>query len=217
MDKLILPPNAKKLIAPQHHSLSDWDFEKGASYRALGSDYYISAPTSLKMGGSGASGGDCILCRDASTLNLPEGEVRTWMRWTTSGQSPVVFRNQKALGGADMNNGYVFQFGSGSGILYRVVNGSWGQAGTISVSTDGSSWRHFRSVWWNGINLQGAEALNFMLYEEVGGEWVQRGTTLFDTQNVFKDTGIARCGIRTLLTGGYYGWFDDTEIYAPVA
>ncbi|MBA7576460.1 hypothetical protein ES708_18301 [subsurface metagenome] len=203
-------------IAAAHHSVTDWDFELGTSYRVLASDYYISAPTSLKYGVPLGSFGGSILCRIPATQCLPQGEVRTWIRTTHNFTIPGLFRNQKPLGGAEYDNSYYLIHYDPIVYLHRRVN----NIPTIRDQTTGyfksNEWIHYRTFWYNGKTPGDVPALCVDLYREVAGEWVKLGNTMYDTANSWKDSEINRCGFHVSLIYPQQAWFDNTEIWGPV-
>lgn len=203
-------------IAAGHHTLADWDFSAGAVGRSLSTDYFISAPTSLKIQTVNGSHTQGILCRIPATLCLPEGEVRHWHRCLMDYAYPATFRNQAPLGTSNYLNCYLIHMFSGSTALYL-----W-RAGVPERRdyTDGfhppDGWRHFRVVWYNGKNPTEQEALCVDIYIEDAGEWVKLGDTLYDTLNWFKDSAVNRCGTVLIVHTGKPAYQDDTEIWGPV-
>ncbi|GAJ04702.1 unnamed protein product, partial [marine sediment metagenome] len=90
-------------IAAAHHTLADWDFQHGATYRSLSAIRFISAPTSLRYSGAPGAWESAILCRIPGTQVLPQGEIRFHayriLTWTYG----ALFRNQAALGSASLD------------------------------------------------------------------------------------------------------------------
>lgn len=206
---------SSKLAHAAHHTLADWDFEKGSQYRSLASDQYISAPTSLKF--TIASAWSCvILCRIPATLNLPQGEVRSWGRSNAWTAGWYTFRNQAALGSADYQNCYRVAFTRDLATLDRIVAGTPFTIGTVPYVGASNLWHHIRLFWYNGKTPGDVPALCVDIYREVTGEWVKQGSTLYDTMNKWKDSSINRCGIYASGGSGWLLWFDDTEIWGPV-
>ncbi len=205
----------KKIL--KHHSVSDWDFEHGATYRSLSTDYFVSPPTSLKIYKAGSPYVlETILCRAAATLLLPEGELRTWVRSGYTTNRVFTFRNQEALNAASDTNCYLIQLTSTTWRLYRVIAGGFSLRGSTGASHSGTTLECWRVIWWNGFNVAGDPALCVELYKDVLSVWVKQGNTLYDTSNQFKDSGINRVGLscQTVLNVPVY--FDDTEIWGPV-
>lgn len=205
-------------IAAAHHTLADWDFEKGAEYRSLASDFYVSSPTSLKLSrgvGTGAWVG-AVLCRIPATLVLPQGEVRTWVRRSAGASAPCIFRNQAALGSANWLNCYMIYLGANIAGLYRVLSGVLLQVDSTSCSTFIGSWTHYRFFWYNGKTPGEVPALCVDIYRDIAGEWVKQGSTMYHTLNLWKDSAINRCGFRPVLSPDQAVWYDDTEIWGPV-
>ncbi|GAH92036.1 unnamed protein product [marine sediment metagenome] len=204
-----------KLLAA-HHTVADWDFQQGSQYRSLDATYFISEPTSLKLGPPPVNWPDTVLCRIPATQLLPQGEVRTWMRVHMVACYPAVFRNQHALGGADDQNCYFLQQAAAAVYLYRMVGGF----STLCDQTTGyfaiDTWLHYRTVWYNGKTPGEVPALCVDYYREIAGEWIKLGNTMYDTVNMFKDSAINRVGFHAFLYPNTYSWFDDTEIWGPV-
>jgi hypothetical protein len=213
------PPNFTKngeIYVPKHHSVTDWDFQHDALYRSLSPAAYVSFPTSLKFTGpDGNLRSDTILCRIAETQCLAQGEVRTWVRWKTYGQYPAIFRNQHALGGANLDDCYALTVFTTSWKLYRVIDGGFVLIGETAASSSVETWEHWRTVYWNGLTPDLEEALCVELYKEVDSSWVKQGDTLYDTQNQFKDSEINRSGFDGRFDDTWTPYFDDTEIWGP--
>lgn len=199
-----------------HHTLTDWDFEQGATGRSLSDDHFISAPTSLKLVSPNGVLAGIVLCRIPATLVLPQGEVRTWIRAGYNIYYPCVFRNQAALGSANMLNCYRIVLGASIAHLYRYVDGVLSFPDTTTTFTAANEWVHYRFFWYNGKTPAEQDALCVDHYREVAGEWVKLGDTMYDTDNYFKDSEINRCGFYPSPFNGYHNWFDDTEIWGPV-
>ncbi|MBA7536775.1 hypothetical protein ES705_29039 [subsurface metagenome] len=199
-----------------HHTLADWDFQHGALYRSLAADYYISEPTSLKYSGAPSSWATTILCRIPATLNLPQGEMRAWFRSNYKILTPAVFRNQAALGTANYDNCYYVRIGAVDVSLVSYVGGFPSVRDSFAYTGYMNEWRHHRVFWYNGKTPAEQPSICVDLYDDVGGEWVKQGTTLYDTLNRWKDSAINRCGHLPLLYSGRLRWFDDTEIWGPV-
>ncbi len=207
-----MPPELKE---SKHHTIADWDFQS-TSYRSLATDYYISAPTSLKFHGSSVGWFSAILCRIAGTLVLPQGEVRTWFRNHNAWPYIAVFRNQLLLGTANMDNCYYVVAFRTEAILYRRIAGTPREIGRVTISYSFDTWVHMRTAWYNGETPGGEDALCVDIYRDIAGEWVKQGATLYDTTNRWKDSARNRTGITSALAGGHLIWFDDTEIWGPV-
>lgn len=204
-----------KLVAA-HHTLADWDFMHGDTYRSLATDYYISEPSSLKFSGSTVSWVSAVLCRIPATLCLPQGEVRTWVRRNTGYGYPIMFRNQAPLGSPDYQNFYSTSLHAYGVRLYRWVGGGATNVDNTSCYTAINEWVHYRFFWYNGKTPGDVPALCLDVYREVSGEWVKQGSTLYDTLNYWKDSSVNRCGVFPLLATGHQQWYDDTEIWGPV-
>ena len=206
-----------KLIAA-HHSITDWDFEQGDTARELDHSTYVSAPTSLHFDSNPTVETNGILCRIPATMCLPQGELRTWIRANTDkvGPTPGTFRNQAALGSADIVDCYMFYWQYDLLGFYRIVNGYSTALHTFDFPRDNFVWYHTRVFWYNGKTPAEEDALCVDLYREVAGEWIKQEPTVYDTVNKFKDSDINRCGPFCYLRSGVESWFDDTEIWGPV-
>lgn len=205
----------QKLIVPAHHSITDWDFQFGASYRTLDTAKYVSAPKSLKFHGTASPNYNMILSRVAGTTVLPQGEVRTWIWSDMNPHYLATLRNQAAVGVSNYLNTYIVYVEAGQGKLWRYISGSGAQRATCSWTLTGNVWNHVRTVWWNGVTGGGTPALAVALFLEVAGAWVQQGATMFDTSNYWSASAINRCGIFVNITSGHDTWYDDTEIWGP--
>ncbi|MBA7535023.1 hypothetical protein ES705_27273 [subsurface metagenome] len=204
-------------IIPVHHSLADWDFQYGALNRSLSADRFISAPTSLRL--KRAAGGawyDMILCRLPATQCLPQGEVRNWFYGYLTAYMPCCFRNQAALGSANHNNCYYIYLPGESSILYRTVDGFGTTRDTSTFHVDSNTWTHVRVFWYNGTTPGDAPALCVDLYRDVAGEWIKEGSTLYDTDNSWKDEPVNRAGFYARIASDHPQYWDDTEIWGPV-
>ncbi len=204
-----------KLKIP-HHTVADWDFQEGSQYRTLDNAYFISAPTSLKLGPPPGSWIDTVLCRIPATQCLPQGELRTWLRSTTGIVYPAAFRNQAPLGTANYQNFYTVRLDGTLCRLYRFIAG-------VSSIRDGcpapfsiNTWFHYRTFYYNGLTPAEAPALCVDVYQEIDGEWVKFQRTLYDTDNTWEDSEINRSGFLASLAAGTMIWWDDTEIWGPV-
>ncbi|MBA7581336.1 hypothetical protein ES708_23238 [subsurface metagenome] len=215
------PPNFEKrgnLYLPKHHSVADWDFEAGTAHQ-LFSEFFYSEPSCLRIYQlNGSTERPSVLCRVPETLVLPQGEVRTYF-WTDdlTRDAWLVFRNQHALGGANRDNTYLWSLTSAWAFFNRYEAGAPTLIGTIPIIIAYDGWFHWRTVFWNGTNPAGDPALCVSLYQEVAGDWVQQGATLYDEVNKWADSEINRVGIGCWVSSGTNKYFDDTEIWAPVA
>ncbi len=198
------------------HSIPDWDWQYGADYRSLTSSYYISSPTSLQVvkltSGTRIM---AILCRDAATLCLPQGEMRTWFRKSISPNRVFCFRNQAGLGSANYSNTYFLVVTATLVTLARNLNDAYYAIATRPFTFNINTWYHFRVRWWNGETPETVPALAVNFYWEVDSEWVQVGATMYHTSNLWKDSAINRCGLNLATNINHYNYCDDTEIWAP--
>ncbi|MBA7543092.1 hypothetical protein ES705_35418 [subsurface metagenome] len=199
-----------------HHSVVDWDFERGANARSLDATRFISAPTSLHFTTDPVMGSNAILSRLPSTQCLPQGEVRTWIWRTGTLSGPCTFRNQAALGSAGVGNCYRVALWGRKAYFHRYINHSSILIGTWPFIFVYNAWHHIRVFWYNGETPGGTPALCVDLYREVAGEWIKVEPTFYDTANWWKDSAINRCGPFSHVQPNYYTWFDDTEIWGPV-
>ncbi|MBA7532467.1 hypothetical protein ES705_24693 [subsurface metagenome] len=203
-------------IEAVHHTLADWDFQFGATYRSLSADTFISAPTSLKYSNCPVGWGNEVLCRIPATLNLPQGEMRGWFQTTKNHITTAVFRDQSPLGTAPFQNCYYVLVYLGEARLTRLINGVGPPVDTTPCYLAFNEWIHYRTVWYNGMTPGEEEALCVDVYVEVAGEWIKQGDTLYHTANSWKDSEINRCGFYVQLSSGMTRYFDDTEIWGPV-
>ena len=203
-------------IAAAHHTLADWDFETGATNRSLSSDYFISAPTSLKFISTSGIWYSSVLCRLPATLCLPQGEVRTWVRRDHPAFRLFTFRNQAPLGTANILNCYLCYPTYSQLIFIRSVDGHLTTIGVNDIDMVADTWYHFRIFWYNGKTPGEVPALCIDFYKEVDDEWIKIGPTIYDTLNKWKDSEINRCGLWPEAFPGKPIYFDNTEIWGPV-
>lgn len=204
-----------KLLEAEHHTLADWDFEKGDENRSLSDDFFISAPTSLKFTAP-STFGNIVLCRIPATMCLPQGELRTWQRKSSGNFYPALFRSQAPLGTADALNMYMIYSERVVSRLFRVIAGAPVQVDTTTLFTYLDQWCHHRVYWYNGVTPGEEPALCVDLYRQEDGEWIKDGATMYDTANQWADSEINRCGFREYLPAGHISYTDDTEIWGPV-
>lgn len=205
-------------VLAKHHTIADWDFQRGALQRDLDTTYYISPPTSLHFKPGAEWLYNVILCRIPATQCLPQGEVRTWLRRYTPNTSAccATFRNQAPLGSAYLSNCYQLKVDFGAIGLWLVRADTWYEIDHWTYSLPENTWVRFRTFWYNGEKPDGTPALCVDLYREEAGEWVKMEDTKYDTANWWPDSEINRCGIWTYLNPYSHSWFDDTEIWGPV-
>jgi len=101
--------------------------------------------------------------------------------------------------------------------LYRVINGTGSEKYQCAIDYPADEWTHWRTVFWNGENEQGQNALAVQLFKEVEGQWVQQGDTYFDTDQLWKNSATNRMGIGAYNKSGAVYYFDDTELWIPQA
>jgi hypothetical protein len=198
-------------------ALSDWDFKLTGSYRAISALRYVSAPSSLILGSGKSQPTQVALSRHPDAQNLPQGELRTWKYFTSVGSIPLCFRNQTALGGAEINNGYCLNVSGSTWTWYRVVNNNFATVATFAIAFPINVWEHWRFVWWNGENLSGAASCCLAIYKEVDSAWVLQTDVKYDTANQWATSNINRVGIGAPGNSGMFYWYDDTEIWKPTA
>ncbi len=204
-------------VLPVHHTISDWDFERGATNRSLSAARYISAPTSLRfLEPTSSQFLNNILCRIPATLCLPQGEVRTWVYGYYLAFTVALFRNQAALGSANELNCYQVYLAGTTSRLVRKLGGVLSFRDDSTCTSFINTWTHYRVFWYNGETPGGTPALCVDLYREIAGEWVKEGSTLYDTDNSFKDSAINRAGFRARSRNNWPQYWDDTEIWGPV-
>lgn len=206
-----------KIKTKKHHSVVDWDFTAG-TFKVLSAATFVSAPTSLLVWNrNGDTIHPAILCRVAETLCIAQGEVRTWaITWDFSRDFRLTFRNQHTLGGASYSNCYNWRITGAWAHLFRTIADAEVLIGSIALDWPIWVWHHWRTRYWSGKTPGGADALCVELYWEVAGEWVQLGTTLYDTNDQWKDSEINRSGIGLWCDPGKGYYFDDTEIWGTV-
>lgn len=206
----------KKLLPPQPHTVSDWDFQTGTQ-KTLDATYYVSSPKSLKLINTAVEPvRPNLLCRIAETLCIPQGELRTWQRSSIRTRDFYLnFRNQAPLGSANASNTYRWSITGDWAYLNRIIADASVNIGYFPVYWLSNVWTHWRTLFWNGANDLGDPALAVELYVEEGGLWVKKGVTLYDTLNQWKDSVINRLGLGAWVNGANH-WFDDTEIWGPV-
>lgn len=206
----------QKLI-PVHHSVVDWDFEHGATYRSLSASRYVSAPTSLRfLKPTAYTWWGTVLCRLPATLCLPQGEVRNWVWSSLASDRIATFRNQAGLGSANFTNTYFLHFMTTKVNLVRYLNDLYSLRDSTPLSYPTSVWVHFRIFWYNGKTPGEVPALCVDVYRDIAGEWVKQGSTLYDTANSWKDSATNRAGFIAATEYNIPQYWDDTEIWGPV-
>ncbi len=204
-------------INPKHHSVSDWDFSPGLVY-ALTPAYFVSPPTSLKLGNKpNMTPNGIILCRIAETLNLPQGVIVTAARQDTPmNQYRLNFRNQSALGTSDELNCYRIRVDASEWYLDRLIDGVMDQLGHQPADIKRYAWQWLRVIFFTGAYPGNGTALTVTFELYIAGEWAQQGDPIYDPTDRWKDSEINRIGLGTFaLTAGYNQWYDDTEIWGP--
>ncbi len=206
MNKLIL----------SHHSISDWDWQHGASYRSLDPVTFVVAPSSLKFQVAGGTQvHSTALLRAAMLQCIPQGELRTWYRCYVPSGYFMNFRNQAPLGSASYVNCYEFQAGSTVITFRRNLGGGYTIIGTYPMTFSSNTWYHFRTRWWNGNDPGGNPALCVDLYVEIAGNWSKLGSTLYDTTNSWAGSAVNRVGLSLFSIANWQTNYDETEIWTP--
>ncbi len=209
--------NPSKIALAPHHSVVDWDFEPGQVHE-LDSSYYVSSPTSLHLGHypTGTPDG-CVLCRVADTLVIPDGRIITAARQRSpTNQYRLVFRNQAALGTANMLNCYRIRTSHLDWMLERINDGTPTAIGGGVTHHEQDAWMWLRITFYSGADPGNGSALVFTYEHYLDGEWVQQGAPAYDAVDAWKDSGINRLGLATFgLFAGWEQWYDDTEIWGP--
>lgn len=201
-----------------HHTVVDWDYSANIT-KSLDATTFVSSPSSLRMTTVVAGTQYTqILSRIAATQCIAQGEVRSWVKNLTEMEAARFhFRNQAALGSANLTNTYFWVIFRLTFQLLRVIAGVQVSIGSFSpVGWVNYAWNHARIIYWNGLNLSGNPALCSEAYLEIAGVWVKQGTTLYDTANQWKDSAINRSGIGGQVTSDQRLNFDDTEIWGSV-
>lgn len=203
-------------IAVAHHSVADWDFQIDPEHRSLSASAYVSPPTSLLYLKSGGYVLGSCLCRIPATLCLPQGEVRNWTRTGLTAKYPALFRSQAALGTADRQNCYFVAIDTDTAYLRRYVDDVLTERDDTPCWGVQNQWVHYRIFWYNGLTPGEAEALCVDVYLDVEGEWIKQGATMYDTDNMWKDSAINRAGFFPIAGGNLPMYWDNTEIWGPV-
>lgn len=198
--------NAAEAGNPGPRGITDWDF--GDVTWELDDVTYHTAPPSLT-----GSGVNVALVKHATTGALSDGRLVAWFRSASSSYiNYIIFRNQKADGGADEEDTYSMNIYAGTtGLrLIRIVGGSGTAVDTKTYTWDWAinTWYKVRVTWWTA-----AERL-FVRVERWNGEaWVTFGgdadDDFEDATNQWKDSAVNRCGI----TYYRYMWIDDLEVW----
>lgn len=204
-----------KILQNNHHTVTDWDWQDGALGRSLYAGTYISPPTCLRLLKDSTRVQEVILCKEANTLVLPEGEFREWHQNYYNTLYPAIFRNQAANGTANWQNQYEL-LAQATTLFLRRYNGGVGvNKDSTLITPYVDVWKHYRTLWWNGKNGEGTPALCVELYIEEDSVWVKQGSTLYDVDNYWKDSAINRCGFRSYFGYTHPEYFDDAEIWGP--
>lgn len=204
---------SEKLWTPKHHSVADWDILP-AGYHTLSTITYVSPPTSIRFYATGST--ICrisVLCRVAKTQCIPEGELRTWLRWNYYAEYIAMWKNQAPLGSADMNNCYNILNSASLLRVGKVVNGKSSVFAEIPTTSTADTWEHWRVKYWNGLDPDPIGAMCVEVYKEVGGVWVLQGQRVYDPANMWKDSLVNRSGFHVITALGKNEYYDDTEIW----
>ena len=163
---------------------SGWNFEAEADFgHEISTEEFVSSPSSLKLYAIGRIGTTerAILSTNGGAQALSEGRIVSQL-WnsTYSGSWPaMIFRNQAALGSANLYNCYFVKFG---GIqLVKYVSGVEDIIGSFDYIMSSGLWYKYRLTWW-----EADDNLNCKLEQwdtsGLPGEWRDEGT-LIDSDN----------------------------------
>jgi len=200
------------------HSISDWDWNTVLN-RALTTNRYISAPSSLIIGPPGGNGSTTYwLCRHPDTLLISEGRI-DWYSWYDATQSPAseMFRNQEPLGNVTFTACYHLEFSSTREAW--IWRRNWLDVERLvdfNYAERLNQWCHFRLSWYNGWDEEGTPALVIELEEEIAGVWQAMLPPTYDTVNAFKDSDINRVGQIGHGLPDHPTYHDNTAIYRKV-
>lgn len=193
-----------------HNSWADWDFSNGLMY--LTSDRFISPPASVKRSFIGDPGRTVALCRHAATLNLPAGQLQTFLRREDSRHIYIHLRSQQPVGVASIEESTFLWFQEWGTICIRLsALGNAGLTPSFDYLMPNDQWVLLRVSWWTGISLYCVTALHVKLEVFEDGAWVDKGIS-YDNDDWGADTGKARCGL-SFVQGPI--WADDTIIRGP--
>jgi len=199
----------KHSLIKEHHSLVDWDIS--LPWWLITTLEYISPPSSIYWTDQGV--GDPIqLCRHASVLKVPTGQLVTYLRVShASHYCDFLFRNTAALGVTDYSNSYrlevrptiatwrLEEYSAGGRIRY------WDREKAVKAK---NIWYKYRVSWWMAawdmvVSLE-------LLVDDV---WVQQGDVVTVTDPLHGDSDIQRVGFWIHTYGSYKFYFDDTEVW----
>lgn len=189
-----------------HHSVADWD-KSGVNWE-LTPLRFISPPTSLR---ETINSWVTFCCRHAAVFNLPDGELRAWLRNTQFPlQNPVLlFRNQSPLDHSAVGPGYAIWFTAVETELWLHPGTAWQLLTTFPYILPTLTWAHVRVVFWQATTDGAPSLLAIEIWVNEAGEWVQKGITYFDNINAFALSSVNRLGF-TLEAQSY---MDDITIW----
>jgi len=128
---------------------------------------------------------------------------------------PCVFRNQAALGSADLQDGYSV-VASGVNIrLWRWVDWVFSERAVEVCPIIVAGWHHFRVRWYNMLGNVCQVELHVEIFWEIAGVWEKMGDTLIDSHPYFASSSRNRCGFRSTTSSSWPRWIDNTEIHGP--
>jgi len=187
-----------------HFSRADWDFQN-ASWTLDGAIYKTSAP-SLHGTGSGLA-----LVLNASSGALSDGRLVGWMRSDAASLLPLLFfRNQRADGGADVNNSYYIQLQATSVLLRKYVGGGASTIDTHNMTWTWSvdTWYKIRVTWWTSVDRMyvRVEYWDGDSWKTLGGD---ADTDFEDVNDLWKDNAVNRVGVYYMTSK----WIDDFEAW----
>jgi len=206
-----IPPTKEICRTPVlHNSWADWDFDNDKMFLAI--DHFISPPSSLKRSFIGSPGRTVALCNHAATLNLPAGQLETYLRREVGRHIYIHLRSQQPAGTSSIEESTYVWFQEWGTICLRLsALGNKGLLPIFDYLMPNDQWVLLRVSWWTDISLYCVTALHVKLEVYEGGAWIDKGTA-YDDDDWGADTGKARCGL-SFIQGPI--WADDTIIRGP--
>ena len=211
MVKKLLKHTPLQIKPPLHASASDWDI-LGAKW-TITTAYYVSPPSSFRVGIDPTNQYVFKLCKNANVLKIPQGRITAWIRGQAAGRLFYLqFRNTCNPGTNNNDNCYVTQFllGDLTWPLYERQAGaqkrSWS---TAKTNWPINTWHHIRFSWWISWGT-----LIVTLDLEVDGAWVQQGDVITVENALHGDAEYQRVGIgASSSTDGSPKYIDDVAIW----
>lgn len=205
-------------LLKQHHSIADWDWYD-AKQRALDNTIYVSPPSSLRISSYDTTWrNNCWLCKYSGTTCIPDGRLVTYLRrhHPTYGRHMLIFRNQKAVGGADWQNCYAIYFIETEIRVVRIEAGAQTVLQIINYTLPINEWHRFRVTFYSGTNPEGTPALNIILEHYQAEEWILFGDVSYDPLDKWADSAVNRLGGLSFTRNTDPNHWDDTEIWKRV-